>query len=279
MNDYGQRLASLVDEAFAKEVAKTDDGFRTHLGASIAGKPCQRQIYYAFRWADKEPFSGRMLRLFERGQLEEERFTKLLRLIGATVYTHDGNGKQFRVSAFGGHFGGSCDGVATGLPEIDVPVLVEMKTFNAKSFAKLVADGVHVAKPEHVKQANVYMHFLELTKCLYCAINKDTDELYFELFDYQPDTAAQTLQRAESIIFGSGLPPKISDTPGFWLCRFCSFANVCWGGKKPLQNCRTCQFAKPERDGSWSCGKGMKEIGTQPKIGCQNYELMNDLKS
>src|SRR5574337_815622 len=91
---------------------------RGHLGASVIGKPCERQLWYAFRWAYQEQFEGRMLRLFQRGHREEDWFAADLRSTGAQVHSVDPRtGQQFRFSAVGGHVGGSMDGCALGLIE------------------------------------------------------------------------------------------------------------------------------------------------------------------
>ena len=52
-------------------------------------------------------------------------------------------GRQWRVEAHGGHFGGSLDGVALGLLEAPKTWhVLEFKTHSVKSFADLVAKGV-----------------------------------------------------------------------------------------------------------------------------------------
>lgn len=274
MNTYGELLRDKIDADYAAKHG--EDGMRTHLGASQIGEACWRKIWFGFRWADAESFDGRMLRLFERGQLEELRFKKLLELIGATVFTHDHNGQQFRIAEFGGHFGGSCDGVAINLPEINVPVLCEFKTHGEKSFLKLKAEGVHRAKPEHVKQAQTYCHKLKLSKILYVGISKNTDELYFELFDYDPLVGAQMIEKAEQIIFG-GMPHRISENASWFECRYCSMQKICFRYKPAKVNCRTCRFSKPNRDGTWSCANGRTEISTQPKQGCGEHQYMTEL--
>ena len=275
---YGELLALRIDAAFAADVATREDSLRKHLGASVIGESCQRKIWFGFRWCDKEEFDGRMLRLFERGQLEEDRFARYLRLIGATVWTIDEYGKQFGFSMFGGHFSGSTDGVTTGLPDLDEPVLLEMKTHGEKSFEKLRAVGVAEAKPMHFKQMQIYMHRLNLKKALYMAVNKNTDELYLELVDYNPDLARSLVDKAESIIFGHGLPPRISNSPAtHWECRFCAMRGVCLKDKEVRRNCRTCVHSKPERDGTWSCARGREEITTAPKEGCYWYSVIPEL--
>src|SRR5260370_37914849 len=78
-----------------KDVYESDNSFRRHLGASIIGIECARQIYYSFRWFKKRHFSDQRLRLVNRGHLEEARFIALFLSIGCQVYQQDENGKQF----------------------------------------------------------------------------------------------------------------------------------------------------------------------------------------
>lgn len=66
-------------------VQKFDDGPRAHLGASVIGRECARELWYGFRWAHYKRHDGRMLRLFQRGHLEEGRIIEYLEGIGATV--------------------------------------------------------------------------------------------------------------------------------------------------------------------------------------------------
>lgn len=263
------KLAELIDKTVIKN---NDDSFRNHLGASIIGNACQRQLWYSFHWFDSETLTGRQLRLFNRGHLEEDRFVKLLEAIGAKVWTCDESGKQFRFKSLGGHFAGSLDGVATDIPNYPEPVLLEFKTSNDKNFQKLKREGIRSAKPVHYKQTQVYLRAYNLKSCLYIVVNKNDEELYFESFDIDIDIGRQMEDKAESIIFGEGMPPRISETSGWFECRFCAMCDVCHNQKTPLVNCRTCAFSKPERDGTWSCSKNQDEINSQPMSGCDNHK-------
>lgn len=135
-------ITSLTREAiFSGYEADASDGFRSHLGASLIGKECERALWYDFRWVTRSKHPGRLLRLFETGQLEEARLVLNLRRTGATVLEVDPEtGRQFRVQAHGGHFGGSLDGVAINLLEAPkVWHVLEFKTHSNKSFGDLVA--------------------------------------------------------------------------------------------------------------------------------------------
>ena len=61
-------IAALIDQWH--EAAPSQP--RAHLGCSVLGDPCDRKIWLQFRWAIQEQFKGRVLRLFRRGQNEEQ---------------------------------------------------------------------------------------------------------------------------------------------------------------------------------------------------------------
>ena len=81
--------------------ADQEDGRRGHLGGSMIGRSCEREGYYSFRWASKSKHkdehtgeekpghSGRTLRLFNRGHLEEFRFVEWLQDAGMDVLEYD----------------------------------------------------------------------------------------------------------------------------------------------------------------------------------------------
>lgn len=62
-----------------------EDGRRGHLGGSLIGRECMRELWYSFRWASANRFKGRILRLFDRGHKEEFRFVDYLAQIGVEV--------------------------------------------------------------------------------------------------------------------------------------------------------------------------------------------------
>jgi hypothetical protein len=251
-----------------------EDGFRSHMGASGIGQECARAIWYGFRWVYKPNFSGKMLRLFNRGHLEEARFIALLLSIGCKVYQQDVNGNQFRISHAGGHFGGSSDGVIMGLPDVteSVPALGEFKTHGDKSFIELTKKGLRDAKFQHYVQMQVYMRKMNLTVGFYLAVNKNTDELYGEIITLDTATADQFLDRGHNLVFLDAPPEKINKSPGFFKCTYCDFKMICHLGVEPEVNCRTCTFAKVEQDGTWQCGISYETLSKEVQLkGCADY--------
>ncbi|MEG1678644.1 MAG: hypothetical protein RR326_01005 [Stenotrophomonas sp.] len=274
ITDFTDPVVAAIYEQYEKR--GNAENARPYLGASAIGGECKRALWYSFRWAGKEAFDGRMLRLFQTGHLAEPRFIDDLRSIGATVWDCDpATGKQFGASHFGGHMRGHCDGVAKGIPGGGTkPHLLEFKTHSAKSFADLKKKGVQSAKPTHFVQCQWYMGKMNLSRALYLAVNKDTDELYSERFEFDQVEFEKILAKGESIIFAAEPPSKISNDPKFYLCNWCSHNAVCHGNRTPALSCRTCVHATPERDGDgrWSCAKHGPEIPVPAqRTGCGNH--------
>lgn len=293
-----QRVLPHLGDAYRAE----HDGHRSHLGASIIGTECARHAWYNFRWAQKPEFEGRMLRLFNRGHIEEGRFIAALLTIGTQVYQQDENGKQFRISGAGGHFGGSGDGVVVNLPDLSPgqPALCEFKTHNEKSFTKLAGDnwkayiaylldpgkpaekftgeGVRSAKFEHYVQSQVYMRKMGLAVGLYMACNKNDDAIYAELVPADTAVADQFLERADKLVFLEAAPKKINESSGFWKCRFCDHRPVCHLNEPPNKNCRTCAYSIPREDGTWFCRLREVQLDKQTQLtGCNEYTLKKNL--
>lgn len=232
-----------------------DSPFRKHLGASVLGTECGRAVWYGFRWATVPHFDARMLRLFNRGHLEEARFIAMLLTIGVQVWQQDENGKQFRISGVGGHFGGSGDGIGMGIPDLppDLAALLEFKTHNDNSFKELSAKGVREAKFEHYVQMQTYMRKMGLTVALYMAVNKNNDEIWAELVYLDPAFADQFIDRARVIILAKEPPSKIGKSVAWFGCKWCDHKTVCHLGGAPARNCRTCVHSLPSEDGCWEC--------------------------
>ncbi len=252
------------------------ESFRAHMGASILGKECARDVWYSWRWITPSDFEGRMMRLFNRGHMEEARFIALLLMIGCEVYQQDENGKQYRITHADGHVGGSGDGIVVGIPDLTVgmPALGEFKTHNDKSFTELKAKGVREAKFEHYVQAQIYMRKMALAVCLYLAVNKNTDELYGELLSLDSAIADQFLERGRKLVDMEEPPFKISKSPGFWKCRFCDHKAVCHQGAPPAVNCRTCIYSTPvsSTSGGWACRLHNILLSEEAQLAaCQRY--------
>lgn len=253
-----------------------ESGFRDHLGASVIGRDCARQVWYIFHWFHRVQHEARMLRLFDRGHHEEHQFIRLLNDAGIAVQEKNPTtGRQWRVEEHEGHFGGSLDAKVSHVPDwpdLDAWLLGEFKTFNLKNFKKLVESGVQKAKPEHYVQMQVYMHLAELPGALYLGVCKDDDTLHTEVVDYDRDCALWALDRALRLIGARTPPPRISESPSWWQCKFCDFYQVCHYGAPIALNCRTCVHALPGRGKSWVCQRYSVELTKEQQVmGCRDH--------
>lgn len=259
-----------------------DEAFRSHLGASVIGRECARELWYGFHWGLEKKHEGRLLRLFNRGHLEEARFIALLRMIGFEMWQTDANGNQFRISDHGGHFGGSMDGVGRGCPDLpEGEVFVtEFKTHGDKSFQKLLSDGVLTAKWEHYVQMQLYMGKNGINWALYLAVNKNDDELYAELVPFDSGTFQRYLDRGALIVMATEPPPKINQSPGWFKCKFCDYRELCHLDATPARNCRTCLNSRPAAEAAWECQYkgGMKLTKAEQLAGCKAYTVNPAIK-
>lgn len=291
MANIPEQSRPTIDAIYAHYKDANGDGFRSHLGASVIGRPCLREIWYGYRWTLSRIFEGRILRLFDHGNVEEKRVIKDLRGIGCEVFTRDPRTKwQFGFLEFEGHFAGSCDGIVLGLPEAPkTPHLLEVKTANDRIFKLLETNGVQKEKPEHFAQMQIYMNFAKLKRAVYITVNKNTDQIYLERINFEPKVAEKYLNRAFRIITAKRIPDKLSDNPSHWECKYCTYYDICHQKGIPEKNCRTCEHSRPKVNVGddisaklkpvWICAPELKIIKkTVMKKGCRNYNLRDGMK-
>lgn len=284
-----QKVIPHIGDAYRTE----NEGHRSHMGASLLGGECARAIWYNFRWATKGDHEGRILRLFNRGHLEEARFIALLLMVGTQVFQQDAQGKQYRISFADGHAGGSGDGVGIGIPDlpVDTAGLCEFKTHGDKSFIELagplkewrayvagegpfLGKGLRDAKFEHYVQMQLYMRKMGLAAGLYMAVNKNTDDLYAEIVVLNSELADQFIARGDLLVWMDQPPEKLNPSPGFFKCRFCDHRPVCHQKAAPDKNCRTCIYSEPTSKGEWLCRFHDRIIDKPTQyVGCNAYEV------
>lgn len=324
----------IVDAINSAIEADQEDPRRRHLGGSLIGRKCSREIWYGFRWAKKNTHSGRMLRLFNRGHREEERLVAWLRRIGVELYefapreyvlifdhAHDiyrfytkdeyaaqqlksdawedvsgdkdheqaakalgieiPEPKQIRILDVMGHFGGSLDGIGRYFPGVtqllglphDEWGLTEFKTHGEKSFNELIEKGMKEHKPEHYGQMQIYMKKRSLRFGVYIAICKNTDRLWIEFVLADPMKGEALLAKAKEIIHSKTPPPKISNSPAWFGCKFCDYRGLCHKDEHMEKNCRTCVSSVPAADGRWYCNRWNSLIPQDAEInGCANWQ-------
>lgn len=266
---------------FRKKFGVPEERIRGHLGASLIGRECERELWNRFRWAKAEAFNGRMLRLFETGHLEEPRLVANLKDIGIQVHETDPEGGQWSVKAIGDHFGGSMDAALLGVPEAPKTWHVgEFKTASQTAFNDMVKNGVKKSKPEHFAQMQTYMGLTGMDRALYAMKNKNTDALHIERIEFNEDEFTRIMDKAARIINAGEPPPRISADPSYFKCKSCLFYDQCHGDEVPTPNCRTCAHSTPEMGGKarWSCAQHKCDIPLEHQgAGCEEHRYIPKL--
>jgi len=275
MTALPERQNSTAAAIFQQYEKSAEAGQRPHLGASELGHECERYLWLSFRWAKHPEFDGRMLRLFESGQLAEPRLIANLRAIGVEVSDRDEKSQQWRFSAVGGHVGGSMDGAALGLPEAPKTWhVLEFKTANAKSFAAMVKKGVKESKPQHWSQMQLYMGWAGLDRAMYLVVNKDTDDIHSERIEFDRKEFDRLYDRAHRIVTGTEPAITLGENAEYFSCKYCRFKDQCYATETPQVNCRTCAHSTPELDGDakWSCAEHKKDLTVdEQRQGCRDH--------
>ena len=273
---------SIVDAIYDSYERSNGEPPRGYLGMSGFGHDCNRALWYGFRWAvDKEKFSGRMLRLFQTGRREEARMIDDLKAIGMTVEERSPEtGEQWSLSDVTGHLRGHMDGIAVQIPGVGKAVL-EFKTHNEASFKGLVSSDVKSSKPGHFRQLMLYMHFSQIPRALYLAHNKNTDELYAEIIEYDPAVGAALEARGQRIIKAQNPPSRLHEDPtskAAYVCKMCSAFDVCHKGQFSKRTCRTCLHSTPVENGEWRCERHDTVLDVEfQRHGCSSHRYIPTL--
>lgn len=241
---FHEQVGALIDDALALE--RDGQTPRDYLGASRLGVACERALQFEYTRTPVDPgrdFSGRVLRIFEVGHVLEHLAIRWLRMIGFELYTRKAHGGQFGFSVAGGRIKGHVDGILNDGPSelgMRYPALWECKTMNDKSWRDTVKNGVSKSKPVYAAQMAIYQAYMEGSipgisenPALFTAINKDTQEIWFELVPFDGGLAQRMSDRAVRVISvtdAGEVLPRFSTTPTHQECRFCSWQERCWGG-------------------------------------------------
>lgn len=239
---------------------------RAYLGMSSIGRPCERQLWYSFRWVYREQFDCDALWRFDDGFCCEDVMADRLRLVpGVQLRTVDpSTGQQFAFVDFGGHFRGHADGMISGILQAPKTLHVwEAKAVNDAKFAKLDKLKVQLGEknalaewdPVYYAQAVLYMAYSETTRHYLTCSTPGARSMTSVRTDTNLYAARALRAKAERVIFAAEPLPRISDDPAWFECKWCPAFDLCHGQAMAAVNARTCIHATPEPDGTWVCAK------------------------
>lgn len=199
---------------------------RDYVGASALGHACKRKLRYVYdRTPADKPLSAKQDRLFDVGRMIEERTKKELRSIGFVI--EEGGCFSLRE----GKFKGTCDGIITHspLPEIKTPCILEIKSMNTFSWAKLAKTSIAEHSPSYHAQVIIYQAFVNDGECrdnpaLVVVVNKNNSEQYAELLEFSPVLLGELMQKLDDVT-NSDIHPKPMGLT--WECDYCEFNIKC----------------------------------------------------
>lgn len=265
-----------------------EDAPRAYLGMSSIGQPCERRLWYTFRWAAREQFDCDTLWRFEDGHRSEDIMAARLRLVpGVHLRTVDPHtGQQFGFIDLGGHFRGHADGLITGLLQAPKALHVwEAKATNEKKQAELVKlkstigekDALAKWDAVYYAQAVLYMAYAEAPRHYLTASSPGARTMVSVRTNTDLDTARRLRAKAERIITSPEPLQRLSDDPAWYECKWCPAHAICHGDKLPAVNCRTCIHATPELDGDgrWSCAWHKRDLSVpEQRMGCASHRTI-----
>ena len=283
-----------VDRAI--EARAAEELPRPYLGMSQIGEPCERRLWYSFRWAVSNPLPAAALYRIEDGHRTEELIASRLRMApGVKLYTVDpSTGQQIACTDHGGHFRGHLDGVVLGLAQAPKTWHVwECKATGEDKQAKLAklkaerGEKAALAEwdPVYWAQAQVYMHYHGMSRHYLTCASPGGRTVVSVRTDADRDAAERLRTKALRVITSSEPLPRLSEDPAWYQCKFCPTSAVCRGQKLPAVSCRTCAHATPEiasgPTGSaagaarWSCARWNEDIPLDAqRTGCPEHRYI-----
>lgn len=251
------------------------------MSLSDIGKPCERSVWYGFRWAANPP--RRPARWSRAGDIAMAVKPLLIRWLtdtGVTVEVLEiSTGAYHAVHALDGHFFSPIDGIATGIKEAPkTKHLVVTAALNTQSFRRVIKVGLAEARPDHLAKAQFAMHLLGLTRAIYVCCDRNDGAIHAERIRYDAAHAMRVLMRAERIKFLQRPPARIADDAENYQCRTCEAHSVCHGREFPPRNCRTCLHSGCVQNGEWFCVRHNQELTVDDqRAGCPSHLYLPEI--
>lgn len=231
------RINYLIDGPI--DATATESQRRGYLGASVVGHDCERFVQYSLMAARgmikrKKP-AARNMRIFDRGHTYEAKARQWLQDAGF-IFGKPPKGMNF--TDFNNQFAGNVDDVVTGWRlqylidcPIQIPALWECKCLGSKYYKQIVEKGLKEYSSTYWGQIQMYMHYIEIPRCLYTVINADTMEIHHKVYDFDPFEAGLGRARVASVITATDegrMCQKCSNDQNFYKCKWCDFFSECW---------------------------------------------------
>lgn len=237
---FAERLLYPFDKAVGNETKERKDKV---IYASEIGRPCHRQLWYAYHQPDKaEPIDAKARYKFLYGDVLEELTLELARLAGHNVEMEQ---QEFELELEDGwKVRGRCDAVIDG-------VLVDVKSASSFAFNKYTSQGLtddtdsfgYRDQLMFYTMTGIQKGLLHNNQAFFLFVEKNTGEIKLvpQQSGYLPSNtsakiatkiAAVNMDKASDIVRMPTKPSGNSGNEGLdTTCRYCPFKQTCWDGK------------------------------------------------
>ena len=224
-----------IDDALVLEQSFQEK--RTYMGGSRVGVECERAMQYETLKVPVDPsreFSGRILRVFERGHWVESAMVRWLRLAGFGLMAEQKDGGQFGFTSNDGFVQGHCDGIFVSGPAAlaSWPRLWECKGIQQKDFLTLKRKGLRETFPVYWGQVQYYQKHFGLTDnpAIWTAVNMNTMDIEAVSVPHEPKYLEYLERKISRVLMACNdheLLPRGWDKPIF-KCKLCDYSARCW---------------------------------------------------
>ena len=213
------KLTKIIEE----NLPYRPDEKRTYIGASSIGSECMRQVWYGYNDYPSEPYTNRTIRIFETGKKLEGLVLGLLEDSGVTLTRIYWDLFDEELPYFRGHV----DAMWLWTARREPRAVIEVKTAKASMFNQFKNHGLRAWSPLYYSQVQAYMGMSGVHTAYVIVMNKDNCDLWDERVDFDPMFYEELKMRAVSIHAATTPPPKVSNSPGWYICKLCKYRKEC----------------------------------------------------
>lgn len=201
---------------------------RGYLGLSQAGHPCKRYLWYMHNGHIGKAIEGRVLRLFQLGNVIEDQVIADLRTAGCVVTDQQ---REVVFTQEKTRLVGHIDGIVKGLVEApETEHLFECKSANKKKFDGLLKLGSYEQFNEiYYWQVQFYMLGLGLKRAAVFVYCKDDSRLYMERIRADKEATVEKLQSVFEAITSTVEPERLCPRADYYEAKWCDFHGICFG--------------------------------------------------
>ena len=200
---------------------------RGYLGLSQVGHECKRYLWYVHNGHIGKQPDGRVLRLFQMGNMVEDQMVFDLRACGFNIYHQQ---REVVFTQDDVRLVGHIDGIIEGLLESSAtPHLFECKSASKKKFEELEKLGSYQKWNEtYYWQVEVYMLGLKLKRAAVFVYCKDDSRLYMERIKLDRQATIDKLNVIFEAITSPFEPDRACPRADFYKAKWCDYYGQCF---------------------------------------------------